>query len=147
MPLNYDQISPKNDNLHYDSEDANRVHVQWMACPINPSDINQIEGTYPLKPPLLPAIGGNEGLGRVLSVESSVKRLCPGDWVIPSVPGLGTWRQEILCNEKYFFKIDSRIPLNLAAQIHVNPCTAYRLLSSFVSLEPGSLRQSVKVYI
>lgn len=34
------------------------------AAPVNPSDINMIEGAYGIKP-TLPAWGGNEGIGQV----------------------------------------------------------------------------------
>ncbi len=43
------------------------VLIRWLASPINPADINQIQGVYPIKPPL-PAVGGNEGYGRVEEV-------------------------------------------------------------------------------
>lgn len=42
----------------------NEVLVNYRASPINPSDINAVQGTYPLKPSF-PAIGGNEGAGYV----------------------------------------------------------------------------------
>ncbi|XP_014438031.1 enoyl-[acyl-carrier-protein] reductase, mitochondrial isoform X1 [Tupaia chinensis] len=59
-----------------------------LAAPINPSDINMIQGNYGLLPKL-PAVGGNEGVGRVVAVGGSVTRLKPGDWVIPANAGLG----------------------------------------------------------
>ena len=40
-------------------------------APVNPSDINQIEGKYPIKPPL-PAVAGNEGVGVVKEVGAEV---------------------------------------------------------------------------
>ncbi len=42
----------------------NEVLVNFRASPINPSDINAIQGTYPLKPKL-PGVAGNEGAGYV----------------------------------------------------------------------------------
>lgn len=52
------------------------IDVLWFVqSPINPSDINAIQGTYPLKPSL-PAIGGNEGVAEVLEVGSQVRSLC-----------------------------------------------------------------------
>ena len=57
-------------------EGANGQFWDWMGqqAPVNPSDINQIEGKYPIKPPL-PAFGGNEGAGRVLEVGREVHPL------------------------------------------------------------------------
>ncbi|XP_058160734.1 enoyl-[acyl-carrier-protein] reductase, mitochondrial isoform X3 [Dasypus novemcinctus] len=64
------------------------VHVKMLAAPINPSDINMIQGNYGLLPKL-PAVGGNEGVGQVVAVGSSVTGVKPGDWVIPANAGLG----------------------------------------------------------
>ncbi|XP_005058434.1 PREDICTED: trans-2-enoyl-CoA reductase, mitochondrial isoform X3 [Ficedula albicollis] len=64
------------------------VHVKMLAAPINPADINMIQGTYPLLSPL-PAVGGSEGVGEVLEVGRRVVALKPGDWVIPADAGLG----------------------------------------------------------
>ncbi|KAF5398149.1 hypothetical protein PHET_08887 [Paragonimus heterotremus] len=40
------------------------VLVKMCAAPVHPSDINTIQGVYAIKPPL-PAVPGNEGVGRV----------------------------------------------------------------------------------
>jgi mitochondrial enoyl-[acyl-carrier protein] reductase / trans-2-enoyl-CoA reductase len=66
------------------------VCVRMMAAPINPSDINRIEGVYPVRPPLPAAVGGYEGVGQVHALGPAVTaRLSPGDWVIPSPPSFG----------------------------------------------------------
>lgn len=52
--------------------------------PLRPSSL----GNYGLLP-TLPAVGGNEGVGQVLAVGSSVTGVKPGDWVIPAAAGLG----------------------------------------------------------
>lgn len=49
---------------------------------------SSLPGNYGLLPKL-PAVGGNEGVGQVVAVGSSVSRLKPGDWVIPASAGLG----------------------------------------------------------
>ncbi|KAK6234746.1 hypothetical protein SCA6_010083 [Theobroma cacao] len=66
----------------------NQVCVKMLAAPINPSDINRIEGVYPVRPQV-PAVGGYEGVGEVYSVGSAVKGLSAGDLVIPSPPSSG----------------------------------------------------------
>ena len=40
--------------------------VQVLAAPINPSDVLTLTGEYGMLPPL-PAIGGNEGVGKVVA--------------------------------------------------------------------------------
>uniref|UniRef100_A0A8C2VJK2 Enoyl-[acyl-carrier-protein] reductase, mitochondrial n=3 Tax=Chinchilla lanigera TaxID=34839 RepID=A0A8C2VJK2_CHILA len=112
------------------------VRVRMLAAPINPSDINMIQGNYGLLPKL-PAVGGNEGVGQVVAVGSSVTGLKPGDWVIPANAGLGTWRTEAVFSEEALIEIPSDIPLQSAATLGVNPCTAYRMLVDFEQLQPG----------
>ena len=42
--------------------------------------VDSVAGTYALKPPL-PAVGGGDGVGRVLSVGDQVTKFRPGDLV------------------------------------------------------------------
>ncbi|KFU83692.1 hypothetical protein M959_14432, partial [Chaetura pelagica] len=112
------------------------VHVKMLAAPINPADINMIQGTYALLSPL-PAVGGNEGVGEVLEVGRHVKALEPGDWVIPASSGLGTWRTQGVFPEEELLKVPRDIPVLCAATLSVNPCTAYRVLADFETLAPG----------
>ena len=65
------------------------VKVRFLASPINPSDLNQIEGTYPIKPSKFPAFGGNEGVGLIEETGVAVENLNVGDLVIPGRPSLG----------------------------------------------------------
>lgn len=53
-----------------------------------------LPGNYGLLPKL-PAVGGNEGVGQVIAVGSSVSGLKPGDWVIPANAGLGECPQGV----------------------------------------------------
>ncbi|KAK2106320.1 hypothetical protein P7K49_015834 [Saguinus oedipus] len=75
-------------NLELAAVGGSDVLVKMLAAPINPSDINMIQGNYGLLPEL-PAVGGNEGVAQVVAVGSSVTGLKPGDWVIPANAGLG----------------------------------------------------------
>uniref|UniRef100_A0A453KFH1 Alcohol dehydrogenase-like N-terminal domain-containing protein n=1 Tax=Aegilops tauschii subsp. strangulata TaxID=200361 RepID=A0A453KFH1_AEGTS len=66
------------------------VCVKMLAAPINPSDINRVQGVYPVRPPLPAAVAGYEGVAQVHAVGPAVTRpLSPGDWVIPSPPSFG----------------------------------------------------------
>ncbi|XP_058206987.1 enoyl-[acyl-carrier-protein] reductase, mitochondrial isoform X1 [Rhododendron vialii] len=115
---------------------ATDVCVKMLAAPINPSDINRIEGVYPVRPQV-PAVGGYEGVGEVHSLGSSVKDLSPGDWVIPSPPSSGTWQTYIVKDQSIWHKIDKGMPIEYAATITVNPLTALRMLEDFTSLKSG----------
>ena len=71
------------------------VHLKFIASPINPSDINQLNGVYPVKACEYESsnesfyIGGNEGVARVIDLGKDVKHLKKGDLVIPSTSGFG----------------------------------------------------------
>ncbi|XP_067386879.1 enoyl-[acyl-carrier-protein] reductase, mitochondrial isoform X1 [Emydura macquarii macquarii] len=112
------------------------VHVKMLAAPVNPADINMIQGTYAILPDL-PAVGGNEGVGQVVEVGSHVTSVKPGDWVVPVNAGFGTWRTNAVVSEEILLKLPCDIPLLCAATLSVNPCTAYRMLADFETLGPG----------
>ncbi|CAN4119951.1 unnamed protein product [Withania somnifera] len=114
----------------------NSVCVRMLASPINPADINRIEGVYPIRPPV-PAIGGWEGVGEVHSVGSSVKALSPGDLVIHSAYLPGTWQTYVVEDQSLWYKIDKSTPIEYAATVSVNPLSALRMLEDFVALKPG----------
>jgi hypothetical protein len=42
-----------------------------VQSPINPSDVNVVQGKYPLRP-ALPGVPGNEGVGEVVTVGPKV---------------------------------------------------------------------------
>ncbi|CAH1800309.1 unnamed protein product [Owenia fusiformis] len=115
-----------------------RVIVKMLAAPINPADINMIQGTYPVKPSL-PAVGGNEGVGEVLAVGDDVTSFKEGDWVLPSSPGFGTWRTHMMCKPSQLKLVANDIPLISAATLAVNPCSAYRMLKDFEHVVPGDV--------
>ncbi|XP_045195674.2 enoyl-[acyl-carrier-protein] reductase, mitochondrial-like [Mercenaria mercenaria] len=117
---------------------ADEVLVKMLMAPVNPSDINMVEGTYFMKPKL-PAVAGNEGVGEVLDVGTNVKSLKTGDWVIPNQAGFGTWRTHAVADYPRLRKISNDIPPLSAATIVVNPSTAYRMLKDFGNLKPGDV--------
>ncbi|XP_072975276.1 enoyl-[acyl-carrier-protein] reductase, mitochondrial [Typha angustifolia] len=114
----------------------NDVCVKMLAAPINPSDINRIEGVYPVRPPV-PAVGGYEGVGEVHALGSAVTGLSIGDWVIPSPPSFGTWQTYIVKEETVWHKIRKDLPMEYAATVTVNPLTALRMLEDFIKLTSG----------
>ncbi|KAJ1864515.1 mitochondrial 2-enoyl thioester reductase [Coemansia sp. RSA 989] len=131
---------------------SNQVLVRMLAAPVNPSDLNQIEGTYPVKgtfdelttstDTIYAAVGGNEGVGEVIRVGDGVHGLQVGDWVVPQRAGqFGTWCTHTMTNASSLSAVpaDWRSgldPLDVAC-LKVNPCTAYRLLKDFAALNPG----------
>jgi len=113
-----------------------------LASPINPADINQVEGVYPSKPPFTQLLGtpkpsaaaGNEGLCEVISVGEQVQGFKPGDRAVFRAQCFGTWQSHAAVpDEHMLIKVPLDIPVLPAATVSVNPCTAYRLLSDFWS--------------
>ena len=62
---------------------ADQALVRMLAAPINPADLNAIEGKYPIRPEL-PAIPGMEGAGVVVETRRSRQR--PRGWHPGSLP-------------------------------------------------------------
>ena len=126
---------------------ATYVTLRFLASPINPADINQIQGVYPTKPAFTTAlgtadpiaVGGNEGVAEVLAVGGSVKGVEKGDWVIPRRQGFGTWRTHAQTTVEELVKIKNREGLTAeqVGTVSVNPCTAYRMLRDFVEVKEG----------
>src|ERR1044071_1349513 len=111
------------------------VVVRMAAAPINPADLNAIEGKYPIRP-ALPATPGMEGAGVVVELGSAVRNLALRTQVI--LPhGLGTWREACAVAAEKLIPIPAGIELIQAAMLKVNPVTAWRMLHDFVSLQPG----------
>jgi trans-2-enoyl-CoA reductase len=111
------------------------VVVRMLYAPINPADINVIQGTYATKPPL-PAVPGGEGLGIVDRVGSGVNGLLEGDRVLMPA-GLGSWREFAVAPASELIRVAPDLPEQQAAMLRVNPATAYRMLHDFLDLQPG----------
>ncbi|VDL72556.1 unnamed protein product [Nippostrongylus brasiliensis] len=118
------------------SHSRNIVHIKWLAAPINPADLNTLEGVYPVKPPL-PAVPGLEGYGRVEKIGSRVKKFRVGDHVLPAKADMGTWRTDGYHDEADLVAIDNSLSMEASATLLINPPTAYRMLKDFVDLKPG----------
>lgn len=113
--------------------DAVNVRVRILAAPLNPADLNTIEGTYGVKPPL-PATPGIEGCGVVEASNSA--DYAPGDRVI-FLRRAATWASHTSVPGETLFKLPPGIDPLQAAMLKVNPATAWRLLHGFGPLKPG----------
>ena len=102
-----------------------------LAAPINPADLNQIEGKYPIRAPL-PATPGFEGAGVVEEIGGSVQGLAVGTQVI--LPhDLGTWREACVVKADKLVAVPDEIKPEQAAMLKINPLTAWRMLHDFVA--------------
>lgn len=109
--------------------------VEVLAAPINPSDLLTLTGQYGILPPL-PAIGGNEGVGRVVELGPDTRGPAPGQTVLLPV-GCGTWSTHVVVAAARLLPLPNEAdPLQLA-MMTVNPPTALLMLREFVDLQPG----------
>lgn len=113
----------------------NEVVVAMRAAPINPADLNAIEGKYPGRKEL-PAVPGMEGAGVVVDLGANVTEIREGDLVI--LPhNLGTWRDAIAISPNDLVVVPPEIDPIQASMLKINPLTAWRLLHGYVDLARG----------
>ncbi|KAI1099313.1 NAD(P)-binding protein [Jackrogersella minutella] len=118
---------------------SSHVLLRALAAPINPADVNTIQGTYGAKPAFSSLLGtgepsvvpGNEGVFEVVS--SSASAVAKGDWVIPKKTQFGTWRTHALVPADAVIRIEREgLTAAQAGSVAVNPCSAYRMLRDHV---------------
>ncbi|KAJ7281836.1 hypothetical protein C8J57DRAFT_1560013 [Mycena rebaudengoi] len=129
------------------------LNIRYLLAPINPADVNVIQGVYPAKPVLTQLVesgiggkeqpvfvGGNEGLAEVTQVGSGVSGLARGDWVVMLKPQAGTWSSHRNVGPS------GRAQASAGGRSYgawhqfffqVNPPTAYNMIRDFVRLEKG----------
>ena len=114
---------------------SGQVLIQVLAAPINPSDVLTLTGLYGQLPPL-PAVGGNEGVGKVVQLGPDVSSPAVGQTVLLPV-GSGTWATHIVADAKRLMPLPNDADPQQLAMMTVNPPTASLMLSEFVDLAPG----------
>lgn len=111
------------------------VLVRMLAAPINPADLNALEGTYPVRPPL-PGVPGAEGVGEVIATGPGVEEPAIGARVL--IPqGVGTWCEACVAAADSLIEVPADLDVLQTAMLRVNPPTAWRMLHDFVKLSPG----------
>ena len=136
----YERHGNPADVLHVESRPcptpgAGEAIVKMRAAPINPADLNQIEGKYPIRAEL-PATPGFEGAGVVIDIGANVTNIGPGALVI--LPhNIGTWRDAVAVKADELVVVPAGIEPVYAAMLKINPMTAWRLLHDYVDLEKG----------
>ena len=114
---------------------ADETVVEMRAAPINPADINAIEGKYPGRREV-PAVPGFEGAGVVVEVGTNVSTIAKGAVVI--LPhNIGTWREALAVKVGELVAVPPEIEPLHAAMLKINPMTAWRLLHDYVHLGRG----------
>src|SRR5271168_3392101 len=118
-----------------DAPGPNQLLIGVEFSPINPNDLMVAQGIYAFRPPL-PAVIGNEGVGRVLAVGPGVESVKIGDRVL-APPSSFTWREQMVVSANGLFALPPDADPQQLAMLAINPPTAALLLSEYVNLKPG----------
>ncbi|MGG4551889.1 zinc-dependent alcohol dehydrogenase family protein [Paenibacillus humicus] len=113
------------------------VLVRMMARPVNPSDLIPIRGAYSHRISL-PCIPGYEGVGIVEDVGMDVAPELIGKRVLP-LRGEGTWQQFVKASASWAVVIPDDVTDDQAAQLYINPVTAWLICRNILSLRPGAV--------
>lgn len=102
------------------------VRIECCYAPINPADLNSIEGTYG-RSPRLPAVAGHEGIGRVAELGAGIADLELGDWVLP-LCATGCWSSQMRLQRCQLLRLPRDVDPIQACMLRVNPATAWLLI-------------------
>lgn len=121
------------DELPPEEPHGGQVAVKMLWAPVNPADLNMIEGKYGEARPL-PDVPGNEGVGRVVALGEGV----PESWLGRLVSAdRETWRDSGVWDVENLTLIPAGLDPFHASALRVNPPTAWRMVHDFVALRPG----------
>ncbi|WP_042352673.1 zinc-dependent alcohol dehydrogenase family protein [Bacillus massiliigorillae] len=125
------------EDKHIESPKSNEVLVRMLARPINPSDLIPVRGSYAHRISL-PNIPGYEGVGIVEEVGSCVSKDLIGKRVLP-LRGEGTWQEYVKTTAELAISIPESIDDFTAAQMYINPVTAWVACTEALQLKPNDV--------
>ena len=108
-------------------------------APVNPADLNVLEGKYG-QLPSLPCVPGHEGVGRVIALGAPLQGRDGAAFLNRRVllpPGFGSWRRYGVARFSELVLVRDDVPAQQAAMARINPATAFCMLQNFASLRPG----------
>ncbi|MBM7583528.1 NADPH:quinone reductase-like Zn-dependent oxidoreductase [Bacillus pakistanensis] len=130
-----DVLQIENKRIH--RPQSGEVLVRMITRPINPSDLIPIHGAYSHRISL-PAIPGYEGVGIIEDVGPFVSQDLIGKRVLP-LRGEGTWQEYVRTSAELAIPIPQSIEDNTAAQLYINPVTAWLICSEVLALKPDEV--------
>lgn len=113
----------------------NEVRIKVIASPINPADLMFVQNLYGIRPQL-PSGVGFEGVG-VIDAPGEGVSMKVGTRV--SFTSIGTWSEYAIARQQALISVPDTIPDDLAAQLFVNPFTAYAMIQESGVTEGGWL--------
>lgn len=148
--VKYHQFGPPSDVLYVTKTGssppkADEVLVRMQLRSINPSDLLTIQGKYPSRI-LLPAIPGYEGVGVITEMGNEVTQFSIGQRVlglggmwVSSRHVTGTWQEFITMKARGIIPVPDEIDQATAAQLYINPLTAWLMLKIELKLGKGDV--------
>jgi NADPH:quinone reductase-like Zn-dependent oxidoreductase len=112
-----------------------QVLIEVLYAPVNHNDLLVMGGKFPYHPEL-PAVLGNEAVGRVIALGAGVHHVQLGDLVTPPLYS-GTWRERMLLEAEGLFALPPDADPQQLSMIRINPLTAGLMLSEYVDLQAG----------
>jgi NADPH:quinone reductase-like Zn-dependent oxidoreductase len=117
-----------------DAPGPDQVLIEVEFSPVNNSDLLIARGIYPSRP-ALPAVIGNEGVGRVLKVGAGVKTVKVGERVVPPLSSF-IWQERMIISANGLFALPPDADPQQLSMLAINPPTAALLLGEYVNLKP-----------
>ena len=116
------------------------VLLRTLVSPVNPADLNVLEGKYG-RLPALPCVPGTEGVARVVALGAGVEGFKVGERVILPA-GYGAWRTLGVAKAECLVRVPERLDDAQAAMVRINPATAWCLLNEVASVDGGWVLQN-----
>ncbi|SRR6266849_1519650 len=113
----------------------NQVLIRMHVRPIHPSDLSIMQGRYGALP-ALPACPGLEGVGVIAALGEGVQGFHVGQRVVP-FNSWGTWQEYVTVDGSRLLLVPDRISDEVAAQLTVNPMSAWIMLTQELQVERG----------
>lgn len=114
---------------------SGEVLIEVLYAPVNHNDLLVMGGKFPFHPEL-PAVLGNEAVGRIVAIGADVANVKVGDLVTPPLYS-GTWRERMVLQADELFALPPEADLQQLSMIRINPLTAGLMLTEYVDLQPG----------
>jgi len=108
------------------------VRIRVLACPINPSDLMFVQNLYGIRPQF-PSGAGFEGVGIIEALGEGVTMRTG---IRVSFTAVGTWSEYAIANQRAVIPVPDAMPDEVAAQLFVNPFTAYAMVQES-GVQPG----------
>lgn len=109
------------------------ARVRMICAPVNPADLNMLEGKYGEARPL-PDTPGNEGVGEVIGTGPGVGEALLGRRVLV---GREAWRDQGNWAVRDLIVVPPGLDDRCACMLRVNPPTAWLMLHRFTALRRG----------